>query len=281
MAMRKPGVYVALSAHYADDEKIMEAGEDAELLYVRMLAYCARTPMTEGWISDAVVMSRLGILPRAGEAGTDAGSRAGKLLDVGLIEREGRGYRIISWLRWNRSIEEMGRERTRDRNRKTSGNDGNDAGNATGNDAGTDQGIPHEFRMADQIKSDAGHAGSDEPRADVRDLCDALSESLTHNGVRHTVGKAWHTAARLILDKDARPFDEVIEVIDYATTDDFWRPNILSMPKLREKYDTLRLQMQRKPAMSRQDEVLRREWARIHAEEGGDVLPMRQIGGAW
>lgn len=281
MAMRKPGVYVALSAHYADDEKIMAAGEDAELLYVRMLAYCARTPMTEGWISDAVVMSRLGILPRPDEAGTDAGSRAGKLVDVGLIRREGRGYRIISWLRWNRSIEEMGRERTRDRNRKTSGNDGKDAGNATGNDAGTDQGIPHDFRMADQIRSDTDHAGSDEPRADVRDLCDALSEALTHNGVKHTIGKRWHTAARLILDSDGRPFDEVIEVIDYATTDDFWRPNILSMTKLREKYDTLRLQMQRKPAMSRQDEVLRREWARINAEECGDVLPMRQIGGAW
>jgi len=33
--------------------------------------------------------------------------------------------------------------------------------------------------------------------------------------------------------------------------------------------------------LSRQDEVLRREWARINAEESGDVLPMRQIGGAW
>ena len=118
-------------------------------------------------------------------------------------------------------------------------------------------------------------------RADVRDICSALSEALTHNGVKHTIGKRWHTAARLILDADGRPFDEVIEVIDYATTDDFWRPNILSMTKLREKYDTLRLQMQRKLPMSRQDEVLRREWARINAEESGDVLPMRQIGGAW
>ena len=37
----------------------------------------------------------------------------------------------------------------------------------------------------------------------------------------------------------------------------------------------------RAPQLSRQDEVLRREWARINAEESGDVLPMRQIGGAW
>ena len=278
MAMRKPGVYVALSAHYADDEKIMAAGEDAELLYVRMLAYCARTPMTEGWISDAVVMSRLGILPRPGETGTDAGSRAGKLLDVGLIRREGNGYRIISWLRWNRSIEEMGRERTRDRNRKTSGNDGNGTGTDAGNGAGTDEGVPHEFRMADQIKSDTDHADADAPRDDVRDLCLALSEALTHNGVKHKIGKGWHDSARLILDADSRPFDEVIDVIDFATAHDFWRAHILSMPKLRAKYDTLRLQMQRAPEMSRQGSFYARELARIEAKERGGNVVQLQLG---
>lgn len=114
-------------------------------------------------------------------------------------------------------------------------------------------------------------------RADVRDLCDALSEALTHNGVKHTVGKRWHTAARLILDSDGRPLDEVIEVIDYATTDDFWRPNILSMTKLREKYDTLRLQMRRAPAMSNQGSFYARELARIEAKEraGGNVVQLQ------
>ncbi|WP_152203613.1 DnaT-like ssDNA-binding domain-containing protein [Georgenia thermotolerans] len=156
MAMRKPGVYVALSANYADDEKIMEAGEDAELLYIRMLAYCARTPLTEGWISERVILSRLGILPRmtgtgAGiEPGTDAGSRAEKLREVGLISREGEGFRITSWLKWNKSAEEMGRERARDRQRKTSANDGTGTGNDAGTDAGTGPGLPDPIRRADQ-----------------------------------------------------------------------------------------------------------------------------------
>lgn len=128
MALKRPGVYVGLSANYADDEKIMDAGEDAELLYIRMLAYAARTPLTEGWISDSVLKARLGILPRdshdqAGNVtgtvpGTDALSRAEALREVGLIAREDTGWRIVSWLKWNRSIEEMGKERSRDAKRK-------------------------------------------------------------------------------------------------------------------------------------------------------------------
>lgn len=162
MAMRRPGVYVPLSAHYADDERIMEAGEDAELLYLRMLAYAARTPLTEGWISDAVVRSRLGILPRETEdgsgivPGTDAGSRAGRLREVGLIEHDRGGWRIVSWLRWNRSADETSRERARDKHRKTAlarSDTGSDAGNDAGNDAGTsvgnDAGVPHAFRLTD------------------------------------------------------------------------------------------------------------------------------------
>lgn len=129
MAKKRPGPYVGLSANYADDEKIMAAGEDAELLYIRMLAYCARTPMTEGWVSEPVLKSRLGITERtayddSGKAtgnvtGTDALSRAETLLEVGLIQRDETGYRITSWLRWNRSIEEMGKERQSDRTRKS------------------------------------------------------------------------------------------------------------------------------------------------------------------
>ena len=79
MAMKKPGAYAPLSAYYADDDRIMEAGEDAELLYVRMLAYAARSPEREGWVSDAVVSSRLGILER--DSGNGAGNVPGNSTD--------------------------------------------------------------------------------------------------------------------------------------------------------------------------------------------------------
>ena len=133
--MKRPGAYAPLHALYADDEKIMAAGEDAELLYVRMLAYAARTPRTDGWISDAVLRSRLGILPRTcgcpgnvpGNApgnvpgnvpGTDPGSRAERLSEVGLIARVRDGWQINAWLKWNRSAAQIEGERESDRTRK-------------------------------------------------------------------------------------------------------------------------------------------------------------------
>jgi hypothetical protein len=45
-----------------------------------------------------------------------------------------------------------------------------------------------------------------------------------------------------MLDADGRSLAEVKSVMRWSQADDFWRSNVLSMPKFREKYDTLRLQ---------------------------------------
>jgi len=48
-----------------------------------------------------------------------------------------------------------------------------------------------------------------------------------------------------MLDNDGRAESQVMKAIDWCQDDEFWRSNILSMPKLREKYDQLRLQAAR------------------------------------
>ena len=78
-------------------------------------------------------------------------------------------------------------------------------------------------------------------------LCDALSDGLRANGVKHTVTDDWRRTARLMIDRDNRPPDEAHSIITFATTDEFWKTNIHSMGKLREQYDKLRLQMNRRP----------------------------------
>jgi hypothetical protein len=88
-------------------------------------------------------------------------------------------------------------------------------------------------------------AVADPPRDDVEGLCRYFATAVAKNGVKATITDRWRTEARLLLDKDERQPVEVRAVIDWATADEFWRPNVLSVPKLREKYDQLRLGMNR------------------------------------
>lgn len=152
MARKKPGAYVALSAHYADDDRIMAAGEEAELLYVRALAYCARTPKTEGHLTHAQVKTRLGL--------DGAESRAERCAEVGLLLRTDSGYQIASWLKWNLSAEEIERVRTQERNRKgnapTSTKSGSGSGNRSGSEGVKEPGIRVPYTETDTEEKNRG-----------------------------------------------------------------------------------------------------------------------------
>lgn len=80
------------------------------------------------------------------------------------------------------------------------------------------------------------------PRLDVEALCTRLRDRMIGNGCKPpTITKAWRDAARLMLDRDGRELDKALNLVDWVHADEFWRTNILSMPKFREQYDQLRL----------------------------------------
>jgi len=58
--------------------------------------------------------------------------------------------------------------------------------------------------------------------------------------------RKWQVDLDRMLRLDKRTVDEIEAVIDWATTDDFWQPNILSAGKLRKQFDVLQAQMARK-----------------------------------
>lgn len=88
--------------------------------------------------------------------------------------------------------------------------------------------------------------GSADDRPDVEQVCRHLADRIQANGAkRPEITRKWRQAARLMLDRDKRTVEQVLRAIDWAQDHDFWRANVLSMPKLREKYDQLRLQAQR------------------------------------
>lgn len=91
---------------------------------------------------------------------------------------------------------------------------------------------------------DADATHTDRPAID--ELCRHLANRIEANGAkRPTITTKWHDATRLMLDRDGRTETSIRAAIDWSQSHEFWRANILSMPKLREKYDQLSLQAQR------------------------------------
>ena len=97
-------------------------------------------------------------------------------------------------------------------------------------------------------KERKGEVGADAPppRPDVLELCLLLADLVEGNGSkRPNITKSWTDPARLLLDTDKRDPEQAKNLIRWSQANDFWIPNIRSMSKFREKYDTLRLQAER------------------------------------
>lgn len=92
-------LYVKLDASYADDPKIIEAGERAEVLYLRSLCLVKRI-LSDGFVADAH-------LPRFGLS--QVNQRARKLTEVGLWDRDDQmgGYWIRGWGKHNKLSTEI------------------------------------------------------------------------------------------------------------------------------------------------------------------------------
>jgi hypothetical protein len=130
-----------------------------------------------------------------------------------------------------------------------------------------------------------------QPRADVEQLCRHLANLIEANtGKRPTITQRWRDSARLLLDKDlARERDALAiatRLADWATNDEFWRTNVLSMPTFRAKFTQLRLkarreweQANRRRPTSRTSEAVASvdvafdEWEARHSL-GGNVLAL-------
>jgi hypothetical protein len=90
----------------------------------------------------------------------------------------------------------------------------------------------------DDVKSEPGHVD----REDVTRVCQHLQQRIRENGYKPDprITVEWRRTARLMLDRDGRTEQQLHNMIEWATNDEFWRPNIRSMGKLREHYDKMR-----------------------------------------
>lgn len=255
---RRVGAYAKLLSKYASDDAIIAAGEKAELLFVRGLAFCA-TSDSDGYITEGQVERVVGAGMR------DAKARARTLVQHGLWVAADGGYQIRSWTKIHESAEEKGRVRATDRERKRAERASESDRSPTGHVPDSEQ-VPSNVtpesldcsyvssgtrtEQSKAIQSNALVVADAEPskpeRPDVEALCEHLATRIEANGAnRPTVTAKWRDACRLMLERDHRTPEQIRAAIDWCQADEFWRANILSMPKLREKYDQLSLQAQR------------------------------------
>lgn len=87
---------------------------------------------------------------------------------------------------------------------------------------------------------------AEDGRADVLEVCELLANRMIANGCRTpTITKKWKDDIRLLLDKDGITLINALAVTEWSQRNEFWKANIQSPAKLRAKFDTLRLQMER------------------------------------
>jgi hypothetical protein len=244
MARQTPGNYVPLDVNYARDVAIRKAGPGAELLYIRALAY-AKGSRTGGFVSD-YDLDVVGIGLRANKL------NAKRLVDVGLWERVSDGWRIRSWERWNASeqiVSAGGKLGNHKRWHLERGQYDPECEHCVASPPIAPRSHPDSPPISPPESQGKGReeettsllSSEDAPRPDVQELCELLHRRITEGGSKATITARWRDSARLLLDRDQRPLDEARRLIDWCQDDQFWRQNILSMPKFRDQYDKLRL----------------------------------------
>lgn len=125
--VRRNGSYAPLSAHYYKDAALFAAGERAEVLFTRSLAFCSDV-LNDGFIAEnqlpLFTVGLTGVKARADKLLAGCAAQAHDVADCeGLWHRETArgGYVVTAWLKWNRSKKEIIEAAEKDADRKRPG----------------------------------------------------------------------------------------------------------------------------------------------------------------
>lgn len=262
---KRPGRYAALAGGYYDDPAVIAAGPNAELLYIRLLSWCALHPETDGAVPVEVATSRLGL--------TDAAARLDALTTHGLVTADATTITVASWTRWNgtwgdiTAKSDARKAAARERKARQRARAAQDAAEPDAVPVPAPATAPTPTATDDDSVLDAVIV-TPEPtnvRRDVESVCYHMANSVCERtGRRPRITKKWLDSARLMIDRDGRTPDQIHAAIDWVHNSEFWRANILSIPKLREKWDTLKLQAERdaRPHVTRAEEFRARQRAK-------------------
>lgn len=238
--------FAKIDVGYFDNPKIAAFIEDRPavmILHLRAILYC-RQHLTDGVFPHRLI-ARLSCASHCGggcesQCEPHSGGRCDfcAACDAGLFERVDETTAVVH----DYLLHQESREQVKARkNAGIAGAEGRWKGHANRNANRIDK--THANGNAEERRGEERSiVGATAPREDVTRLCNHLADKIEANGSkRPAITKRWQDSARLLIDKDGQTEAEVLRIIDWSQADDFWQANILSMPKLREKFDQLRL----------------------------------------
>lgn len=211
---RVRGLWVKLSVDYLDDPKILAAGIEGEVLFLRGLAWAKKQ-------KEPVIPEIM--LGRIGYGLSDVNKAAARLVELNLWTLEDGNYRVTKWDDWQVSPQQL---------RKS----------MAGSWGSHRRWHTEKIVEGCEYCARAGTAEVAKFSEHARRLCDLLAELMTLNGCKPPkITNLWLQDMDAILRIDNRNPDTVEAVIRWAQADGFWRSNILSPGKLRKQFDTLQL----------------------------------------
>lgn len=247
-------LWFKLSADYYEDAKIVAAGIEAELLFVRGLAWCKKHSPT-GFIPRHMI-------PRIGAGLGMPGEAAISLAAACLWEDTTGGFQIVKWDVWNASDGDRSNAGKRAMHNRWHTDNPNpncdfcsDSSDNTTNSKLITRAITEQSRT--ELISPTSATGR---------LCDLLAELITTNtGRTPKVTSQWLSDMDKLLRIDKVSEDDAERVIRWCQEDTFWQANILSPGKLRKQFVQLELKSKR-PAANKQDTEIEAQWQLVQHE---------------
>jgi hypothetical protein len=252
-----------------DDEALGDCSRDARLLFVGLITQAdddGRLPGNPKWISSKVYPYDDAIVPGAIRDWLDEldGAELIQLYEVG-----GKTYIWLPAWESHQTIDKRYRkpsrlpeppprepppsaprahdERSGDDQRKA---DERSTPDRIGGDRRGEEGMGEESEAPapDPSPSLSPPVSERESAPGIVAVCEVFADLIEANGSKRPSDaqvKGWRKDVRLMVEQDDRTLEQIEAAARWAQGNEFWRANVMSMGKLREKFDQLRLQAQR------------------------------------
>ena len=223
-------IFAKIDVGYLENPKMQALIDEhprAILLHLKCILY-SRQHLTDGVVPMPMAMRMACASHEDGIAATLAN----------LLVEDGHGNFIVhDYAEHNQTsnqVKSRSQAQTQNARRRWDAN-----GNAIGNATRNANGIPNRNASGNAEKR-REETTTGEVSPEVTELLDHLDQRIESNGAKKpTRSKGNVDAMRLLIDRDGRTPEQIHRVIDWATSDSFWRSNILSATKLRAKFDQL------------------------------------------